>query len=186
MSHQYQCPEFDSFRDCVYIAFQEGCMKIITLGEALLRKKSVLVSDWDQGIENFVQAMFDTMRQGKGIGLAAVQVGQLLRLFVTHVQGDEPRVFMNPDILETSIETGSYEEGCLSVPGLESDVIRPLSVRLQAFNESGRPFSYTAEGLLARVIQHEMDHLNGKLFIDHLNPKKRERLLKGYDQKVHV
>jgi peptide deformylase len=115
-----------------------------------------------------------------------VQVGELIRLFVTKVPKDSPRVFINPDILETSIEQESFEEGCLSIPGVNADVDRPSSVRVQAWNEKGRPFSLTAEGFLARVIQHEIDHLNGILFVDRLNPKKRSRLLAEYEQIVRA
>ena len=130
--------------------------------------------------------MFETMEKGKGVGLAAVQVGELIRLFVTKVPGDMARVFINPDILETSIDQVSLEEGCLSIPGLYTDVERPKSVRLQAWNEKGRPFTLSAEDYLARVIQHELDHLNGILFIDRVGPKKRQRLLAEYDSKVGV
>jgi len=155
-------------------------MKVVTLGDELLRKKSVLVGDIDQGILDFVQAMFETMYTGKGIGLAAVQVGQLLRVFITHVSQDTPRVFINPEIVETSLEMNEYEEGCLSIPGVNADVLRSTGVKVQAWNENGKAFTIHADGLLGRVIQHELDHLNGKLFIDHVNPKKRERLLKSY------
>ena len=161
-------------------------MKIITLGDSILRKTSAMIGDIDQGIVDFTQSMFEAIHIGKGIGLAAVQVGELIRLFVTDIQKDQPRIFINPSITETSIETSPFEEGCLSIPGLEADVIRPFAVRVQAFDLRGKPFVLTAEDLLARVIQHEMDHLNGKLFIDHLNNKKRERLLKGYQNEVQV
>ena len=160
-------------------------MKIITLGDTLLRAQSVLVADIDQGIQDFVQAMFKAMYSGKGIGLAAVQVGQLLRLFITHVPHDVPRVFINPDITETSLEIAEYEEGCLSIPGINVDIVRSDGVKVQAWNERGKPFTIHASGLLGRAIQHELDHLNGKLFIDHVNAKKRGRLLRSYrDQKA--
>ncbi len=161
-------------------------MDVLTLGDPLLRKRSVLVNDIDQGIRDFVEAMIETMHEREGIGLAAVQVGQLHRIFVTHVPDDIPRVFINPAIVETSLEQGKYEEGCLSIPGVTAEVIRPLSVQVQAWNEKGKAFTMRAEGLLARVIQHELDHLNGRLFIDHLNSKKRDRLVKEYDSKVRV
>jgi peptide deformylase len=108
-------------------------------------------------------------------------VGSLLRLFVTHVPDDKPRVFINPDIIETSLEEWKYEEGCLSIPGLNADVVRPAGVTVQAWNEKGRPFRVDADGLVGRVIQHEQDHLNGVLFIDKLSGRKRSRLLKGYN-----
>ena len=161
-------------------------MDIVTLGDTRLRKTSILVSDFDQGLRDFVQAMFGAMRDGQGIGLAAVQVGQLYRIFVTEVPRDKPRVFINPQIVQTSLETESFEEGCLSIPGVNADVIRPSAVKVQAWNEKGKPFNLSTEGLLARVIQHELDHLGGKLFIDHVGAKKKERLLKEYYRHVSV
>jgi len=161
-------------------------LNIIKLGDPLLKKHSVVVPDINDEVRALAAGMFETMERGKGVGLAAVQVGELLRLFVTKVPGDSPRVFINPDILETSIDEVTMEEGCLSIPGLYTDVTRPGSVRVQAWNEKGRPFTLSAEDYLARVIQHELDHLNGILFIDRVGPKKRQRLLAEYDSKVGV
>ena len=161
-------------------------LSIIKLGDPVLKKHSVVVPDINDEIHTLIAGMFETMEKGKGVGLAAVQVGELIRLFVTKVPGDMARVFINPDILETSIDQVSLEEGCLSIPGLYTDVERPKSVRLQAWNEKGRPFTLSAEDYLARVIQHELDHLNGILFIDRVGPKKRQRLLAEYDSKVGV
>jgi peptide deformylase len=104
------------------------------------------------------------------------------RIFVIHVDGDEPRVFINPSIIATSQETAKYEEGCLSIPGVWADVVRPRAVRIQAWNEKGRPFTMETEGILARVILHEYDHLEGVLFIDRLPPGKRERILAKFDK----
>jgi peptide deformylase len=143
-----------------------------------------VVPDINGDIQALVSEMFDAMDRGKGVGLAGVQVGQLLRLFITRVPGDVPRVFINPDILETSIELGQFEEGCLSIPGLYTDVVRPTSVRVQAWNLKGRPFSMSVDGYLARVVQHEYDHLNGILFLDRIDQKKKLRLLAGYEEKV--
>ena len=161
-------------------------LSIIKLGDPILKKHSVVVPDINDEVRSLVTDMFDTMERGKGVGLAAVQVGELLRLFITKVPGDDPRVFINPDVLETSIEQVTMEEGCLSIPGLYTDIERPTSVRVQAWNEKGRPFTLSAEDYLARVIQHELDHLNGILFIDRVGPKKRQRLLAEYDSKVGV
>ncbi|MGA2766614.1 MAG: peptide deformylase [Spirochaetia bacterium] len=161
-------------------------LSIIKLGDPILKKHSVVVPDINDEIHSLIAGMFEAMEKGKGVGLAAVQVGELFRLFVTKVPGDSPRVFINPDILETSIDQVSMEEGCLSIPGLYTDIVRPNSVRLQAWNEKGRPFTLSAEDYLARVIQHELDHLNGTLFIDRVGPKKRQRLLAEYDSKVGV
>jgi peptide deformylase len=159
---------------------------IIKLGDPMLEKHSVVVPDINGDITSLVSEMFDAMDRGKGVGLAAVQVGKLLRLFITRVPGDSPRVFINPDILETSIEMEPFEEGCLSIPGLFTDVIRPSSVRVQAWNLKGRPFSLSVDGYLARVIQHEYDHLNGILFLDRIDPKRKQRLLAAYEEKVEA
>lgn len=161
-------------------------LNILTLGDPFLKKTSALVPDINGNIASLVGEMFDAMDRARGLGLAAVQVGELIRLFVTLVPRDEPRVFINPDILETSIEEVPYEEGCLSIPGLNADVNRPASVRMQAWNEKGRPFTVDADGLLARVIQHEFDHLNGILFIDRLEAKKRARLFTEYQEKLRL
>lgn len=161
-------------------------LSIRIIGDPLLKKHSALVPEVDQGIQDFVKAMFEAMYRGKGIGLAAVQVGELLRIFITHVSDDGPRVFINPEIVETSVEQEIIEEGCLSIPGMNADVLRPSLVRIQAWNEKGKPFVVTAEKLLGRVVQHEFDHLNGILFVDRLESKKRERLLKTYNDKVRV
>jgi peptide deformylase len=156
-------------------------LPIITLGDEQLRKHSIVVPELDGTVHALIEQMFESMRAQKGIGLAAVQVGNLYRLFITEVAGDKPRVFVNPEILETSLELVSLEEGCLSIPGIEAEVVRPQRVRVQAWNEKGRPFSLDAEDLLARVVQHEYDHLNGVLFIDRIDPKKRERLVRQYN-----
>jgi len=155
-------------------------LNIITLGDEQLRKHSIVVPDLNEPVRMLIEQMFESLRANKGIGLAAVQVGNLYRLFITEIAGDKPRVYMNPEILETSLEQVSYEEGCLSIPGVEADVVRPQRVRVQAWNEKGRPFTLDAEDLLARVIQHEYDHINGVLFIDRIDPKKRERLVRQY------
>jgi peptide deformylase len=158
-------------------------LSIITIGEPLLAKTSALVPDIDADVRRLVEQMFETMGT-RGVGLAAVQVGAPVRLFVTRAPHDKPRVFINPDILETSMEEETLEEGCLSVPGLYTDIVRPASVRVQAWNEKGRPFTLSAGGILARVIQHELDHLNGILFVDRIDAKRRKRLLASYDEKL--
>ncbi|MBN1834658.1 MAG: peptide deformylase [Spirochaetales bacterium] len=160
-------------------------MDIVTLGDERLNRHSIVIPEFNGEISALIEQMFAAMYENNGIGLAAVQVGRVVRLFITHLPNDGPRVFVNPEILETSLGQGSYEEGCLSIPGINADVIRPAQVRLQAWNDKGKPFSVDAEGLLARVVQHEIDHLNGVLFIERVDPKRRERLLKQYE-KVHA
>jgi peptide deformylase len=165
---------------------EKDAVNIIRLGDQTLARHSVVVPDINGDIQALAEGMFDAMDREKGVGLAAVQVGRLLRLFITRVKGDQPRVFINPDILETSIELEPFEEGCLSIPGLYTDVVRPSSVRIQAWNLKGKPFILSVDGYLARVIQHEFDHLNGILFIDRIDKKKKMRLLAGYEQKVEA
>ncbi|MFQ3547068.1 MAG: peptide deformylase, partial [Termitinemataceae bacterium] len=121
-----------------------------------------------------------------GIGLAGPQVGLLQRIFIVHIEGETPRVFINPTIIGTSPEQSQYEEGCLSIPGMYADVNRPEKITIQAWNERGRPFTLDAEGLLARVIQHEYDHLEGVLFIDRLSELKRKRLIALYEKKMRA
>ena len=126
--------------------------------------------------------MIETLRKSGGVGLAGPQVGVKMRIFVSLTPKEGPLVFINPSIIETSSEVSPYEEGCLSLPGVWGDVIRPKSVVVQAWNPKGRPFTIEAAGVLARVVQHECDHLEGKLFIDHLPTIKRERLLARYEK----
>lgn len=152
-------------------------MNILTLGNELLRGKAESVENIDDEIRVIADTMLDALHQGKGVGLAGPQVGLMKRIFVVHVEGDPPRVFINPSIIATSEETTKYEEGCLSIPGVWADVVRPSALRIQAWNEKGRPFTMEADGILARVILHEYDHLEGVLFIDRLPAHKRERLL---------
>ncbi|MEE9308150.1 MAG: peptide deformylase [Spirochaetia bacterium] len=156
-------------------------LNIVTLGDERLKKHSILVPDLDGEIKSLIEQMFETMHANKGIGLAAVQVGKLIRLFITHLPKDAPRVFINPEVIETSVDQGSFEEGCLSIPEVNADVIRSKHVKVQAWNDKGRPLSMDVDDFLARVIQHEIDHLNGVLFIDRIDPKKRERLVRQYE-----
>ena len=157
-------------------------LDIVTLGDERLKRHSIVIPEFDGEISSLIEQMFETMYANSGIGLAAVQVGKLIRLFITHVPEDVPRVFVNPEVVETSLDQGSYEEGCLSIPGVNADVIRPAQVRVQAWNDKSRPFSVDAQGILARVVQHEIDHLNGVLFIERVDPKRRERLVKQYQR----
>ena len=159
---------------------------VVTVGSAyeeILHKTAATVAEIDERIVRLTKEMIDSLEIHKGIGLAGPQVNEQLRLFVTHAQGDIPRVFINPEIILTSNDLVPYEEGCLSIPGIYADVMRPAEIQIQAWNEKGKPFTLDADGILARVIQHEYDHLRGKLFIDRLNEKKRERLMKVYSKK---
>jgi len=155
-------------------------MDVLTYGNDLLRQKAALVEDLKGNLSQWketAERMFEALSAENGIGLAGPQVGLLRRIFVTNVEGDEPRVFINPSIIETSQDTTKYEEGCLSIPGTWADVVRPKTVTVQAWNEKGRSFTIEAGGLLARVILHEQDHLDGVLFIDRLPEPKQKKVL---------
>jgi peptide deformylase len=158
-------------------------LDIVTYGNEILGRKAEPVKDIDDRIRALASDMLEAMA-GKGIGLAGPQVDSPLRLFVTNVEGDKPRIFINPEIVLTSQEIVGIEEGCLSLPRLYLDVVRPESVRVQAWNEKGRPFTVETDGLLARVILHEYDHLEGLLFIDRLKPGKRDRALAQYQRLI--
>jgi peptide deformylase len=157
-------------------------MDILTLGNELLRQKAVKIDKIDDEIKNLSKEMLEILRRDKGVGVAGPQVGVMKRIFVVHVQDDEERVFINPSILETSHETYKFEEGCLSIPGIYATVVRPESIKIQAWNEKGRPFTIEASGLLARVILHEYDHLEGVLFLDRLPEKKKIKLIEKFEK----
>jgi len=159
-------------------------MEIVRYPSDILRQKTVAVTEFDPLLGAFAQEMIATMVQGRGIGLAAPQVGSLHSLFVAQEDEGKFLVFINPEIIGTSLETAPYEEGCLSIPGMYEEVVRPEAVIVQAYNEKGRPFKRECSGLLARIVQHEMDHLKGVLFIDYLTEMKRNRLLKQYEKNL--
>jgi peptide deformylase len=159
-------------------------MRILTLGNELLRQKAEKIERIDNEIKDAAKQMLEIIKQDKGVGIAGPQIGLMKRIFVVHIDGDEERIFINPSILETSQETVKYEEGCLSVPGVYVDIVRSESVKIQAWNEKGKPFTMEASGLLARVIQHEYDHLEGVLFLDRLSELKKNRLIEKYEKSL--
>lgn len=160
-------------------------LDIYTLGDEVLRTPTEEITVFDSALKMLADAMFDTLVEADGVGLAGPQVGVSKKIFVVDLRKgeDSKYVFINPVITETSVEVGPYEEGCLSIPGLYHDVVRPLRVKVQAQDVNGKYFRVDADGLLARVIQHEYDHLVGKLYIDHLDPKDKERLEKLHYKK---
>lgn len=157
-------------------------LDVVTLGNEVLREKAREVETFDQALEDTVRQMFVLMREKKGVGLAAPQVGISRRFFVTEAVDDKPRVFINPEIIETSQETVKGEEGCLSLPGVWANVVRPYSVKVQAQDTSGKIFHLNAEGWLARIILHENDHLNGLLFVDRLPQNVKNKVISKYEK----
>jgi peptide deformylase len=157
---------------------------IIILPDRRLRLVSKPVSRVDGDIRKLVEDMFETMYEAPGIGLAAIQVGVPLRLVTMDLSKKEaqaePKVFVNPEILWSSEETSTYEEGCLSIPEIHEDVDRPSRVKFKYLDLDGQPHEEDAEGLFATCIQHEVDHTNGVLFIDHISRLKRDRIIKKF------
>jgi peptide deformylase len=154
---------------------------ILVIPDARLKLVSTPVESLGGEVKTLVADMFETMYAAPGIGLAAIQIGVPKRLVVMDItRKDEPRqpmVFINPEITWESEETNVYEEGCLSIPEYYENVERPKLVRVRFTDETGATKEIEADGLLATCIQHEIDHLNGKLFIDHLSRLKRERVM---------
>jgi len=148
---------------------------------ATLKQVSAPVAAVDDDLRRLMDDMLETMYDAPGIGLAAIQVGVPQRVIVMDLaRGEEPpapRYFVNPEILWASDETAPYEEGCLSVPEIYDEVERPARVRLRYLGYDGKAVEEEAEGVFAVCIQHEMDHLDGVLFIDHLSRLKRERAI---------
>jgi peptide deformylase len=160
-------------------------MEIITFGNELLKQKAVKIEEFDTEIVDLSNKMHDILTENKGIGLAGPQIGVMKRIFVVHAVENTKMVFINPSIIETSQKTHKFEEGCLSIPGIYANVIRSETIKVQAWNEKGRPFTLEADGLLARVILHEYDHLEGIIFLDRIPENKRKKLIEKFErQKV--
>ena len=174
-------------------------LPILAYGDPVLRKKASVIDKSFNGLSNLINDMFDTMDRSNGVGLAAPQVGKSIRLFVIdstsmydegEAEGGIRKVFVNPQILEEKDKPWTFEEGCLSIPHIREDVMRNATVRISYQDEEFNSFTETFTGMTARVIQHEYDHIEGVLFIDHISALKR-RLLKGKLKdiskgKVHV
>ena len=158
-------------------------LQILEYPDPRLRTKATPVEVFDAALAKQVEDMFETMYAAPGIGLAATQVDFHKRLIVMDVSEtkDQPQVFCNPEILSTE-GMGVTEEGCLSVPGIFDEVKRPVKVRARARDATGKSFEVELEGLAAVCLQHEMDHLEGKLFVDYLSDLKRERIRKKLEK----
>ena len=172
-----------------YYSWHMAILPILEAPDPRLRTISSPVEEIDDELQHLINDMFETMYDAPGIGLAAIQVGVPKRLLVIDLQEPEseeegapmvrrPMVFINPRILEGSSEISVYNEGCLSVPEQFAEVERPSSVRASWMDREGRIHEETLNGLLATCLQHEMDHLEGILFIDHLSRLKRDMVLK--------
>ena len=157
---------------------------IITLPDPKLRLVSAPLARVDDGLRKLMGDMLETMYEAPGVGLAAIQIGEPIRLIVVDAAPPEepknPLCLVNPEILWSSDERRVYEEGCLSIPEYYEEVERPISVRARYIDREGAAQEILAEGLLATVLQHEIDHLNGILFIDYLSKLKRDRVAKKF------
>jgi peptide deformylase len=159
--------------------------KLRFMGDPVLREKAEPVEGVPAEVRTLIGDMFDTMYAEEGVGLAAPQVGIGLRVIVIDPRENdiEPFALINPQIVRLGDEVGRDEEGCLSIPGLKEIVERPTTVVVEAMNPDGEPVSIDAAGLLARILQHEVDHLDGILFLDRVSALKRKLLLNRW-QKV--
>lgn len=163
-------------------------LEILEFPDPRLRTKAKPVEQVDDRIRNLVADMFDTMYAAPGIGLAATQVNVHEQVVVMDLSDDrsQPLVFINPQITVLDSDLADCEEGCLSVPGYTEAVARPTNIRVKALNEQGERFELEPEDLLAVCIQHEVDHLNGKLFVDYLSPLKRQRIRSKLEKSQRV
>ena len=156
--------------------------KILTEPNKILRQKSLKVEKVDEEIQKLMDDMLETMYAAPGIGLAAIQIGVPKRVIVLDIapkeQPKNPMCFINPEIIEKSSDNSTYEEGCLSVPGQFAEIDRPSSCNVKFLDYNGNPKEIKAEGMLATCIQHEMDHLEGILFIDYLSKLKKSIIIK--------
>lgn len=171
-------------------------LPIVAYGDSVLKKVGENISADYPGLAKLIEDMFETMYAAHGVGLAAPQINKSIRLFIADASGfveegdeeyealkDFKKVFINPEILEEAGEEWAFEEGCLSIPDIREDVLRQPDVTMRYFDENFVEHTETFTGLAARVIQHEYDHINGVLFIDHLSPIRR-RMLKGRLQNI--
>jgi peptide deformylase len=157
---------------------------ILVIPDKKLRLVSKKIETVDASIRALAEDMLETMYEAPGIGLAAIQIGEPVRLVTMDLakkdEDKDPRVFVNPEITWSSEEMNVHEEGCLSIPEYYEEVERPAKVRLKYMDLDGKTHEVEADGMFATCIQHEIDHLNGVLFIDHLSKLKRDRVIKKY------
>ena len=159
-------------------------LDILEFPDPRLRTRASPVEEVTDATRELIDDMFETMYAAPGIGLAATQVNVHQRLLVMDVseEHNEPQVFINPEVTVLDPELGEYDEGCLSVPGFYESVCRPRKIAVSALDRDGNPFTRELAGLAAICLQHEVDHLNGKLFVDYLSPLKRQRIRKKLEK----
>jgi peptide deformylase len=162
---------------------------ILILPDKILRSKSEPVERVDEATRAFLDDMLETMYAAPGIGLAAVQVGELRRMITIDVSNKEdekrsPLFFINPEIIWSSDSRSTYEEGCLSIPEYYAEVERPSEIRVRYVDRDGKQQEMAADGLLATCLQHEIDHLNGTLFIDYLSKLKRDMVVRKFTKQA--
>jgi len=157
---------------------------LIILPDPILRQASKPIERVDDELKRLADDMLETMYDAPGIGLAAIQIGVPRRMLVIDVSREgedkQPQVFINPEILKSSDERSVYEEGCLSIPDYYAEVERPATITVRYLDRDGKELTAEADGLLATCLQHEIDHLNGVLFIDHISRLKREMVIKKF------
>jgi peptide deformylase len=157
---------------------------LIILPDPVLRQVSKTIETVNDSVKRLADDLLETMYDAPGIGLAAIQVGEPLRMLVVDVSKDEegkkPQVFINPEIVTYTDERSTYEEGCLSIPGYYAEVERPAGVKVRYLDRDGKEQILDADGLLSTCVQHEIDHLDGVLFIDHISRLKREMVVRKF------
>ena len=158
-------------------------LEVRTFGDPVLKTRAAPVEDFDESLERLAEEMLATMREQEGVGLAANQVGRLKRILVAAVEDDE-YVLVNPVIERVSDTTETGAEGCLSIPGIQVEVERPTEITISGRDASGEPVKIDAEGLLARVFQHEVDHLDGVLILDRTDSDSRKAAMREWRERL--
>lgn len=161
--------------------------EVLQFPDERLRTVATSVEVIDERVKQLIDDMLETMREENGVGLAATQIDVHKRIVVMDVSenGDQPLVLINPEIIEKE-GTIISEEGCLSVPGNHAKVERAAKVKVRALNREGEEYELEGDGLLAKCVQHELDHLQGKLFVDYLSPLKRQRIKKKLEKEARI
>lgn len=158
-------------------------LEVRKFGDPVLKSRAAPVKQFDEALSRLAEEMLQTMREQEGVGLAANQVGRLKRILVAGLE-DEEYVIVNPEVEATSGEIVTESEGCLSIPGINVEVARPTSVAIAGQNLSGEPMRIEATGLLARVVQHEVDHLNGVLILDRTDRESRKAAMRELRERL--